>query len=277
MHRGSELVERIDTINNTAKGLTADKLTRRIPLSGRNDEFDELAAHLNDMLDRIEHLLTGMRQVTENIAHDLRRPLARLRGRIEVTLREPRDELGYRDVLLETLEDADELMHMFSALLEIAQAEAGSFRGDWSVVDISALLLELGQLYSDEAQAQGKVFELQVEPALELKGNRHLLAQAIRNLLDNAFKFTSVDGKIRLTASRSSGCLIVAVSDDGAGIPAHLRRKVLQRFVRLESERSSAGNGLGLSLVKAVADLHKAELSLGDNEPGLRVSLSFNR
>ena len=272
---GRSLLARIDTINFTAKGVTADELTRRIPLSEKNDEFDELAGHLNDMLERIEQLLSGMRQVTDNIAHDLRRPLARLRGRIEVTLRGPRDQSEYRDVLQETLEDADELMQTFSALLEIAQAEAGSFRGDWNIVDISALLEDLGQLYSDEAEVQGKLFELQVEPGLQLKGNRHLLGQGIRNLLDNAFNFTPIGSTIKLTATASCH-LLLAVSDNGAGIPADLREKVLERFIRLAPERSSAGNGLGLSLVKAVADLHEARLLLEDCRPGLRVSLSFN-
>lgn len=273
---GRTLLHRIDVINTTAQQVTAGELSRRVALSGQDDEFDELASHLNAMLARNEKLLTGMRQVTDNVAHDLRRPLARVRNRIEVTLMEKRDSKEYRLALEETLEDANELMQTFNALLEIAQAEAGSFRGEWSVVDLSAMLEELGGLYLDEAEARHKQFELQIEPNLKITGNRHLLAQAISNLLDNAFKYTPDDSTIRLQAAIRAGHLSLAVSDNGPGIAVDLHEKVFERFVRLEPDRSTAGNGLGLSLVKAVADLHKAELRLEDNQPGLRVTLLFS-
>jgi len=272
---GRTLLRRIDAINATAQQVTAGELSRRVPLSGQGDEFDELAGYLNAMLVRIEQLLTGMRQVTDNVAHDLRRPLTRVRNRIEVTLMEQRDEKEYRSALEETLEDADELMKTFSALLEIAQAEAGSFRGEWVEVDLSAMLEELGGLYLDEAEVRHKRFELQIEPNLKVTGNRHLLAQAISNLLDNAFKYTPDDSTIRLQAAMQAGRLSLTVSDNGPGIAVGQRDKVFERFVRLEPDRSTAGNGLGLSLVKAVADLHKAELTLEDNQPGLRVVLQF--
>jgi len=273
---GRTLLQRIDAINTTAQQVTAGELSRRVSLSGQDDEFDELASHLNTMLARNEKLLTGMRQVTDNVAHDLRRPLARVRNRIEVTLMEKRDSKEYRSALEETLEDANELMQTFSALLEIAQTEAGSFRGEWKVVDLSALLEELGGLYLDEAEARHKQFELQIEPNLKITGNRHLLAQAISNLLDNAFKYTPDGSTIRLQAAMQAGSLSLTVSDNGPGIAIDQRDKVFERFVRLEPDRSTAGNGLGLSLVKAVADLHKAELRLEDNQPGLRVVLLFN-
>lgn len=272
---GRTLLQRIDAINTTAKQVTAGELSRRVALTGQDDEFDELAVHLNTMLARIETLLTGMRQVTDNVAHDLRRPLARVRNRIEVTLMEKRDSKEYRSALEETLEDANELMKTFSALLEIAQAETGSFRGEWEAVDLSAVLEELGGLYLDEAEVRHKRFELQIEPGLKVIGNRHLLAQAVSNLLDNALKYSPDDSIIRLQAGVQHGRLILAVSDNGPGIPVDQRDKVLERFVRLEADRSTAGNGLGLSLVKAVAELHKAELKLEDNQPGLRVVLQF--
>ncbi len=274
---GRTLLRRIDTINTTAQQVTEGELSRRVSLSGQDDEFDELAGHLNTMLARIEKLITGMRQVTDNVAHDLRRPLARVRNRIEVTLMEKRDSKEYRLALEETLEDANELMQTFNALLEIAQAEAGSFRGEWKVVDLSALLEELGGLYLDEAEARHKRFELQVEPHLTITGNRHLLAQAASNLLDNAFKYTPDGSVIRLQAGMHAGRLSLVVSDNGPGIAIEQRDKVFERFVRLEPDRSTAGNGLGLSLVKAVADLHKAQVMLEDNQPGLRVVLRFNR
>ncbi len=273
---GRTLLQRIDAINTTTQQVTAGELSTRIPLSGQDDEFDELASHLNTMLARIEKLLTGMRQVTDNVAHDLRRPLARVRNRIEVTLMEKRDSKEYRSALEETLEDTNELMQTFSALLEIAQAEAGSFRGEWKVVELSAMLEELGGLYLDEAEVRHKRFELQIEPNLKITGNRHLLAQAISNLLDNALKYTPDDSTIRLQAAMQADRLSLTVSDNGPGIAVDQRDKVFERFVRLEPDRSTAGNGLGLSLVKAVADLHKAELRLEDNQPGLRVVLLFN-
>jgi len=273
---GRTLLQRIDAINITAQRVTAGEFSQRVSLSGQDDEFDELASHLNTMLSRIEKLLTGMREVSDNIAHDLRRPLARLRNRIEVTLMESRDQEEYRCALEETLEDTSELMHTFNALLEIAQAEAGSFRGDWGTVDLSALLEDLGELYHAEAEAQDKQFKLQVEPDLKVTGNRHLLAQAVSNLLDNAFKYTPDGSTVGLRAVLEAGGLLLTVSDNGMGINADQREKVLQRFVRLEPDRSTVGNGLGLSLVVAVADLHQAELQLADNLPGLRATLRFS-
>ena len=273
---GRTLLQRIDTINTTAQQVTDGKLSQRVLLSGQDDEFDELAGHLNTMLARIEKLVTGMRQVTDNVAHDLRRPLARVRNRIEVTLMEKRDSKEYRTALEETLEDANALMQTFNALLEIAQAESGSFRGEWEVIDLSAMLEELGGLYLDEAEVGHKRFALQIEPNLKTTGNRHLLAQAVSNLLDNAFKYTPDDSIISLQAGMQDGRLTVTVSDNGPGIAVEQRDKVFDRFVRLEPDRSTAGNGLGLSLVRAVADLHKAELRLEDNQPGLRVVLHFN-
>jgi len=272
---GRTLLQRIDTINNTAQRVTTGELSPRIAVSGRNDEFDELAGHLNRMLERIEQLLTGMREVTDNVAHDMRRPLARLRNRIEVTLMNARGAAEYREVMQECREDADELIRTFNALLEIASAEAGSFRGRWGPVDLSGLAEELGQLYADEAEVQDRRFGLRVQPGLMISGNRHLLVQAIANLLDNAFKYTPPGGRIELTAGPGNGGCEVVISDNGPGIPPDQCQRVLERFVRLETARATPGNGLGLSLVKAVADLHGAELQLADNRPGLRVSLRF--
>lgn len=270
---GRTLLQRIDTINATAQRVTAGELSGRVALSGQSDEFDELAGHLNRMLERVEKLLLGMHQVTDNIAHDLRRPLARMRNRIEVTLLEARDSDEYLQALEETLQDCDELIHTFNALLEIAQAEAGSVRGEWKSIDLSTLLQDLGDLYLDQAEDQGKQFSLDIEPGLTITGNRHLLAQAVGNLLDNAFKYTPDSAAIRLTAKRETNTLWLSVSDNGPGIVAEQRSRVLERFVRLESDRSTTGNGLGLSLVRAAAELHKAELRLEDNHPGLKVTL----
>ncbi|NOZ38321.1 MAG: HAMP domain-containing histidine kinase, partial [Gammaproteobacteria bacterium] len=272
---GRTLLARVDLINETAERVTEGDLSHRVPLSGQHDEFDELAGHINSMLARIEILLMGMRQVTDNIAHDLRRPLARMRNRIEVTLLDSRENEEYRRAMQETKGDAEELMQTFNALLEIAQAEAGSYRGEWVEVNLSVLLQDLYELYEDQAAEHNWQFKAEIEDGLKVKGNRQLLAQALTNLLDNAFKFTQKGGLIQLQAKHRQGKIQLCVSDNGPGIPADQKENVTHRFVRLESARSTPGNGLGLSLVKAVADLHKARLELKDNSPGLRVVIEF--
>ncbi len=272
---GRTLLARVDLINETAERVTEGDLSHRVPLSGQHDEFDELAGHINNMLARIEILLMGMRQVTDNIAHDLRRPLARMRNRIEVMLLDSRENEEYRRAMQETKSDAEELMQTFNALLEIAQAEAGSDRGEWGEVNLSTLLQDLYELYEDQAEEHHWQFSAEIEDGLRVQGNRQLLAQAITNLLDNAFKFTQKGGMIQLGARCREGKIQLWVSDNGPGVPADQRENVIHRFVRLESARSTHGNGLGLSLVKAVADLHKAGLKLEDNRPGLRVMIDF--
>lgn len=266
---------RIDKINHTANAISSGDFSQRIAVSQRKDEFDLLATQLNTMLQRIEQLLTGMRQVTDNIAHDLRQPLSRLRNRLEITLLEQRDTLEYKQVLEETIEDTDELIYTFNALLEIAQTEAGSFRGEWTTVAFSTLLIGLGELYQELAKSQGKYLTINVQTDLKIIGNRHLLSQAISNLLDNAIKYTQDNGNIILDARFYQGKVRVQVSDDGSGIPSNKHALVLERFVRLEVARSTSGNGLGLSLVKAVMQLHTATLNLLNNQPGLSVELLF--
>jgi len=268
---GRSLLARIDHINHTARAISSGDLSQRIPLSANKDEFDDLAGQLNHMLKRIEQLLTGMRQVTDNVAHDLRRPLSRLRNRLEITLLEPRGRAEYQQVLTETITDTDDLIRTFNALLEIAQAEAGSFRGEWKVVDITALLNRLGELYQELAESQGKHLTINVQPGIKVTGNRHLLAQAISNLLDNAIKYSPANGKISLLATGK----MIQISDNGPGIPVQEYNHVMDRFVRLDNARSTQGNGLGLSLVKAVSELHDAIVNLEDNHPGLMVQLFF--
>jgi signal transduction histidine kinase len=273
--QGRALLLRIDALIDAARVIGAGRLSRRIPLSGQGDEFDELAAQLNAMLDRIGALMVGMRQVTDNVAHDLRRPLSRVRNLLDVTSMEARDTQAYRDAIGHAILDLDEIIHTFNALMEIAQAEAGSFRGEWGAVDLSAIAAELGGLYADLAEEQGRILELVLPSGLTVTGNRHLLAQAIGNLLDNALKFTPAGSPLCLELVRAADRVRVVVSDRGPGIPAVEREHVLKRFVRLDTARSTPGSGLGLSLVAAVARLHGAGLVLGDAEPGLIVSLDF--
>ena len=274
---GRAVLARMDTIGRTAGEIMAGDLSQRIPLSGRNDEFDALAARLNAMLDRIQQLIKGIRQVTDNVAHDLRSPLSRLRNRLEVTLLEPRSEAEYREAIGSAVEDAEGLIKTFNAMLGIAQAEAGQHRTQWGRVDLNGLATDLSDLYRPAAREKGQTLELSTGRDAEIIGSRELLAQALGNLLDNAIKYTPAGGRISLRVAPSAAFTELRVADSGPGIPAAERDHVLARFVRLDSSRHTPGNGLGLSLVQAVARLHKAELVLGDAGPGLVVSLRFPR
>jgi len=277
------LVARIDDINRTAKDIMGGELSRRIPVTGAGDEIDQLAENLNDMLDQIERLMLGMRQVTDNIAHDLRSPLNRLRNRLEVTLMKPATQEEYAQALEKSIHEADELLGTFNALLLIARAEAGAARDGMDWVDLSALAQDAAELYEPVAEEAGLRLDLAIEPGIEYHGHRELLAQAIANLLDNAIKHAAHpggigEGVIRLAVqSRGSRGAEVSVSDNGPGIAPEDRERVLGRFVRLEQSRNTPGSGLGLSLVSAVTCLHGGALRLEDNEPGLRVVIGLAR
>lgn len=272
---GYGVLRRIDSISRTAGEIMAGDLSRRLPVRKRDDEFDELARKLNSMLDRIEQLMTAMREVSDNIAHDLRTPLNRLHSRLEVALLHAEDESEYRAVIEQAIADADGLFKTFNALLSIAHAEAGSRRNDWSTIDLGALVADVTELYDAVAEQHGIELEMKVAEGVHVQGNRRLLAQAVGNLLDNAVKYTSAGGRVRLNVMQGHGASTITVSDAGRGIPQCEREHVLERFVRLDDARSTAGNGLGLSLVRAVAQLHGATLRLDDNRPGLRVTLQF--
>ncbi len=272
---GRQLLARIDQVNTTAGKILNGHLDKRIPLSGSNDEFDELAQNLNTMLDHINRLIHGMRQVTDNVAHDLRRPLTRLRNRLDVTLLEPRDPDTYRESLEATRNDIEEVLKTFNALLEIAQAESGHFRGEMEMLSLSALASQLGEMYADLFEEQGQQLEVAIEPDICIRGNRQLLAQSISNLLENAHKYAGAKAHMKLSLRHDQAMVLLSVSDNGPGIPKDRQQDVLQRYVRLDTARSTHGNGLGLSLVSAIAKLHQAHLALEDNEPGLIVSLRF--
>ncbi len=273
---GRTILTRMDTIGRTAGEIMAGDLSQRVPVTRRHDEFDALAERLNRMLDRNQTLIRSMREVTDNVAHDLRSPLARLRNRLEVTLLEPRSDEEYRQAMNSCIEDADGLIKTFNALLGIAQAESGSVRAPFRAVDLNELARDLSELYEPLAETGGLSFSLRTAAgAATVAGNRDLLAQAIGNLLDNAIKYTPAGGSVRLTVETADGAVTIGVADSGPGIPAAERTRVLGRFVRLDAARNTPGNGLGLSLVRAVAGLHDAELSLDDAHPGLRVSLNF--
>lgn len=261
------MLRKVDAVNRTSTRIIHGDLSQRVPVSGTGDEFDQLAQNLNAMLDQIERLMAGMRQVTDNIAHDLRTPLARLRSRLEVTLIEKPDVTRYGDALRDTINEADRLLGTFNALLSIAEAEAGSRRDGLEAVDLAEIARDVAELYEPVADDAGLGFQLAVGDKVMVRGDRHLLSQAIANLLDNALKYTR-EGKVALSVGTRAGKARVEVSDTGPGVPADRRGVVFDRFVRLEGSRSTPGNGLGLSLVRAVAKLHDGTVWLEDNRPG---------
>lgn len=277
------LLARVDNLSDTTRTIMAGDLSRRLPVSGSGDELDRLAQSLNLMLGRIEQLMAGMREVSDNIAHDLKTPLNRLRNRVEEALREPPDEVAYRDALERTIEEADGLIKTFNALLSIARLEAGAAGDDRDSLDLSALVSDVAELYEPVAEERGIVLKADVAGSVPVRGNRQLLGQALANLIDNALKYGAPPAakgnghaaEVVVRTSQHDGIAEIAVSDRGPGVPASERERVLARFVRLEASRSEPGSGLGLSLVAAVARLHGGAVRLEDNAPGLRVVLSL--
>ncbi|MEL6371481.1 MAG: HAMP domain-containing sensor histidine kinase [Pseudomonadota bacterium] len=273
------LLRRVDAVNRTALAIRGGDLSKRIALSGSDDEFDTLSENLNAMLDQIERLMTGMREVSDNIAHDLRSPLNRIKVRLSNALDAGLDE---KDRALQaTLDDADRMITTFNALLSIARIESGEGAGAMEPVDLAAIAEEMAELYEPAADDAGFVLALSVSPAPPVRGSRALISQAVANMLDNALKYAEGGTKIELTVSRSpDGRVILKVADDGPGIPEKNRSEVVKRFVRLEESRTTPGSGLGLSLVGAIARAHSATLTLREtnpdtDRPGLSIALSF--
>lgn len=273
---GNSLLQRIDRITATAQRIMSGDLGQRMPVSARCDEFDSLSERLNEMLDRIEQLIQGMRTVTDNVAHDLRTPLNRLRNRLEVTLLEPRDTTEYRQAMESAISDAEQLLRTFNAILQISQADAGTVRAGMDTLDLARLAREITDLYRPAAEDAGLDLEVAAEEPVPVTGNRHLLGQALGNLLDNAVKYTPRGGSIHVSAHWEGDHAELTVSDTGPGVAPDARERVLRRFVRLEGARETPGNGLGLSLVDAIARQHGAVLELRSNAPGLRATLRFS-
>ncbi|HEX7532514.1 MAG TPA: HAMP domain-containing sensor histidine kinase [Methyloceanibacter sp.] len=278
-----KLLARIDAVAETTRTIMQGDLTGRLPVNGSGDELDRLSESLNLMLARIEQLMAGLREVSDNIAHDLKTPLNRLRNRVEAALREPYKEAGYRETLERTIEDADGLIKTFNALLSIARIEAGAGGENREQLDVSALLLDVAELYEPVAEERGIALKAEAAPPVYIRADRQLLGQAIANLIDNAIKYGAPDSEggngsepeVAVSTRAKNGTAEIVVTDRGPGVPASERERVLGRFVRLEASRSEPGSGLGLSLVAAVARLHGGSLRLEDNEPGLRVVLAL--
>lgn len=273
------VLRRIDAINATSAKIMSGNLSERIPVTKANDEFDTLATSLNAMLDRIEGLMQGLKEVTDNVAHDLKTPLTRLRTKAESALRESAGGEAQREALETTISESDKLIKTFNALLMIARAEAGAPSGAFADVDLSAVAADVAELYEPVAEEQGLTFATAIEPDVHLRANRELIGQAIVNLIENALKYyepaEDKTGRITIGVRSSGGRVLVEVADNGPGIPAEDRARVVERFVRLEKSRTEPGSGLGLSLVNAVARLHKGEFRIEDNAPGVRAVIDL--
>lgn len=271
------MVKRINTVTQTADNIIEGDLSQRIPvITDRNNELDRLSLSLNRMLDRIEELMQGVQEVTNNLAHDLRNPLNRIRHRLESAQLNQLDKQDFSQLTDNTIEDIDNVISTFNALLSIAQIESGIPRKNWDDFSLNDLLEDLSETYAIVAAEQNIDWDYKSTEKLTLHGNKQLIAQLLTNLLDNAFKNTPNGGKITFLANSVDSQIQIVISDNGLGIPAEEYNNVFKRLYRLDNARSTDGNGLGLSLVKAVADLHGAKINLSGNNPGLRVKIAFS-
>jgi hypothetical protein len=268
------LQSRLAPVAATATAIGQGDLSHRVPLSGADDDFDRLAETLNAMLDQIGVLMEGVRGVSNAIAHDLRTPLARLRGRLEEALGAG-DQASLRAAVERGIVELDGIIGVFQALLRIAEIEAGARRAAFAGFDLAAVLTDAADLYGAAADERGLAFAVALPQTLPMVGDRDMLLQAAANLLDNAIKFTPAGGTVRLSAERRGGEVSIIVADTGPGIAPGDRERVVERFYRAEESRGTPGAGLGLSLVLAVAQLHGGTLTLEDAAPGLRAIVQF--
>ncbi len=263
---------RLAAINRTTRQIMAGDLSRRAPLTGSDDEHDELAQNINSMLDQIENLLAGMRHVGDSVAHDLRGPITRLRNRLETVAAA---EMPSREDLAECVAQLDQVLATFNALLRIARVESGAYRSAFTTVDLAPIVRDVCELYQAAAEERQVTLTAEAEQSVEVFGDRELLAQVLTNLVDNAVKYTPAHGTVRISLSRDRDTAKLSVADSGPGIAPEDRSRVLQRFTRLDRARSQPGNGLGLALVNAVTLQHHGRLTLGDNGPGLVVTVEL--
>lgn len=279
------VLRRVDAMTETTRTIMEGDLGGRLPVAGTGDEIDRLAENLNQMLERIESLMRGLKEVSDNIAHDLKTPLTRLRNRAEQALRAAKNEDEYRAALESTIDESDELITTFNALLMIARAESGQARDDMKDFDAAEIVQDIAELYEPLGEEKGITLKVEAETPAPAKGNRELVSQAVGNLIDNAIKYAEpchepVDGvpaEIVVSAAEAGDRVLITVADRGPGIPPEDRARVVERFVRLEQSRSKPGSGLGLSLAAAVARLHGGELMLEDNAPGLKCIIALPR
>jgi signal transduction histidine kinase len=268
-------VARIEAINATSLKIMRAGLGERIPLRGTGDEWDGLARNLNSMLDRIEELMESIRQVSDNVAHDLRTPLTRMRGRLEKGCNQQLGVSQYQALLNDTIVELDEILSRFSSILRISQIEMRNQRAGFHDIDLTQIAREVVELFDPSAEERGVTLRFLGDEQVWVYGDRDLLFDALSNLVDNAIKHGSGNGAVIVMLHRDAKGPVVSVADHGPGIPTDERKNVLRRFYRLEDSRNSPGSGLGLSLVAAVANLHGAQIEMADNAPGLRIELHF--
>ena len=269
-------LKRVDAITGATRVIMAGDLSRRMPVTGTNDELDRLSGSLNDMLSQIERLMNGMKEVSSNVAHDLKTPLTRMRARIDAALRQD-SKPEFKAALNQTIDECDQLLRTFNALLSIAQAESGQMRQGLQPLDLNDTLTDVVELYEPLVEDAGGSLKLESFSGLTVRADRQLMAQVLNNLIDNAMKYgesaPSKTAEILVRGSVADGSVVIEVADQGVGISEDNRERVLGRFVRLDESRSKPGSGLGLSLVASVMTLHNGQLILEDNKPGLTAIL----
>lgn len=271
---GAGFLRRIEEINRTTRAIMDGNLSKRVPTRGGDDEMDHLAINLNAMLERIQGLMESLKRVSDDIAHDLRTPLSRLRHRLEAA----REKAGAdgEPVIEQSIADVDAILETFSALLRIAQIESGARRAAFSDVSLAQIVSSVSETYAPVAEDSGQRLKAVVDPTPTIHGDRELLTQMVANLIENSIRHCPAGVDITVSVGQEAGAPVVRVADTGPGIPAAERDKVFRRFYRLEASRTTPGSGLGLALVKAVADLHDASAELSDNNPGLRCTVRFH-
>jgi signal transduction histidine kinase len=269
------VLRRVENVSRASRAIMAGDLGQRMALRGTDDEFDHLGGSLNAMLDRIQDLMNGLQQVSNDIAHDLRTPLTRLRQRLELAQRRETTVEGFKAAINDAITNSDEILETFGALLRIAQIEAGTRRSGFGPVRLDVLLGELVDAYQPVADEKKQTLTGRFSASSSLLGDRELLTLLFANLIENAIRHCPPDAAIEVGAARTGKEITAWVSDDGPGIPAEYRDRVMQRFYRLEASRTTPGNGLGLSAVNAIAALHDARFTLADNLPGLRCTLQL--
>ena len=275
---GRRALVRIDNVSKASRRILGGDLTGRLPVTGAGDEFDRLSENLNVMLARIALLNDGLKQVSDNIAHDLKTPLTRLRNRAVAALAGKRDEAGYREALEATIAESDQLIRTFNAILMISRLEAGYSAEATAELDLSAIVRDVVELYEPAAEEAGVALTADGLEVVNIQGNRELIGQAMSNIVDNAIKYSADSGEapqVSVSLGSKEGKIRVGVADNGPGILDEDRERATERFVRLEASRSRPGSGLGLSLAKAVMKFHGGRLELSDASPGLKVEMIF--
>jgi signal transduction histidine kinase len=270
---GIGFLRRIEEINRTARSIMEGDLSMRVPTRGGGDDMEQLAVNLNAMLDRIQSLMESLKQVSDDIAHDLKTPLSRLRHRLEAAAGKTEPERA--TIIEQSIEELDAILGTFSALLRIGQIESGARRAAFSEFDLAQVVTSVAETYTPVAEDNGQILQAVVSTGLSVPGDRELLMQMVANLIENSIRYCPAGAVITVELEREAGRTTLCISDTGPGIPAAEREKVFRRFYRLEASRTTPGSGLGLALVKAIAEVHGAVVELSDNHPGLRVTVRF--